>query len=297
MRPEIGLSAENEDMLMLAKQFEALKVLDGKSEAAPDGEVLSFDDVFRNSNVVFNGSENSSANGDWADGNDGQNSGDGIRDGFLHHLQNLTPFKPHSSSLDVGSLINKGMLKFNPNERNAIYEEVHGVGSLCPPESPALVEAALQNLERELALLPSNQKAAYEQSQRLRHTYVNHREFRLRFIRADCFDAKKSALRLTLFLDTVLEIYGPYALERPIRLSDFSKKEMKEMNSGRIQLLPYRDRGGRRVIVGIPNHNHSRDTAAVRVSFLVGWIAIDCFYCSFSGLEGCYVITAAVSCR
>ena len=171
--------------------------------------------------------------------------------------------------VDVGSLINKEMLKYDIKERNAIYEEVHGVGSICPDESqPGMVETALDNLMQEIEAMPINKKSAYQESLKFPYSYVHTNDFRLRFLRAALFDPKKAAVRMTCMLDFFSEVFGPYILERPVRLSDFSKKELKIMNSGRIQLLPYRDRGGRRVVVGVPSQEHNRYDPLTRVSVL-----------------------------
>lgn len=104
---------------------------------------------------------------------------------------------------------------------------------------------------------------------------MNERNFRLRFLRAELFDAKKAATRLSKFLETGLEFFGSQVLVRPVRLSDFSRKEMKVFNIGRIQLLPYRDRSGRRVVVGIPAHDHLRQEARTRakIHFYLWWVA------------------------
>ena len=186
---------------------------------------------------------------------------------FFHQLQG---WSSHATlpkrSIDMGALISKEMLQYNLEERNAVFEEIHGVRTLCPDESaPGMLDNALEQLAEELFALPQKQKRAYARSQQYSETYVNEPDFRLRFLRAELFDAKKAALRMTRFLEVCLEFFGVENLMRPIRLTDFSRKELKVFNIGRIQLLPYRDRGGRRVVVGIPSHDH-RVEAKTRVS-------------------------------
>eukprot|EP00535_Pseudo-nitzschia_heimii_P013407 CAMPEP_0197199762 /NCGR_PEP_ID=MMETSP1423-20130617/34052_1 /TAXON_ID=476441 /ORGANISM="Pseudo-nitzschia heimii, Strain UNC1101" /LENGTH=303 /DNA_ID=CAMNT_0042653629 /DNA_START=157 /DNA_END=1069 /DNA_ORIENTATION=- len=166
------------------------------------------------------------------------------------HTQNsspmqLSPPRPVPSkppSFDVGRLINKEMLKYDQSERNAIYEEVHGVACLCPDESePGILEAALKDMECELAAIPTKQKAAYLQSLRFPDSYVHKRDFKLRFLRFELFDPHRAAVRMMLCLENFLEFFGTFALKRPIRLSDFSKQEYKVFAAGRIQMLPFRD--------------------------------------------------------
>jgi hypothetical protein len=80
--------------------------------------------------------------------------------------------------------------------------------------------------------------------------YVNTNEFRLMYLRCDFFNVQKAALRIVQALDFLLENYGEYALKRKIQLSDFtSDQELAVLKKGMIQLLPSRDRGGRRIIL------------------------------------------------
>ena len=158
----------------------------------------------------------------------------------------------------VDELLSKELLQLSLKDRNDIQEEIHGVHCLAPEETPEMVNESLKKLATELdddVVLPSNQKQAYLQSQKLETTtttYINEQEFRLRFLRCELFDISKTAKRMAHFLDLVLELFGDFALERPIRLSDFTKAEMKYMRRARYQFLPYRDRSGRRIIIIFP---------------------------------------------
>ena len=62
--------------------------------------------------------------------------------------------------------------------------------------------------------------------------FVNSDNFRLRFLRAELFDIKDAAQRMVKYLDFVLELFGPYALERAIELRDFNKQEIKWFQLG-----------------------------------------------------------------
>jgi len=166
---------------------------------------------------------------------------------------------------DVDKLLSNELLQLSLQNRTAIQEEIHGVHCLAPEETPELLRNSLAELAVELdeGLSPYHTEA-YRQSQELlpnndngttNTTYVNTDEFRLRFLRSELFDVPKAAKRLAFFLDMVLEYFGRFALERPIRLSDFNNKELKVMREGRCQLLPFRDRSGRRIIVLFPEMN------------------------------------------
>jgi hypothetical protein len=165
----------------------------------------------------------------------------------------------------VDTLLSKELLRLSLKDRNAIQEEIHGVHCLAPEETPGLLEEALRKLALELEKLPPDETKAYQQSQRLPSTYVNTVDFRLRFLRCELLDAKKAAKRMTFFLNTALEFFGECALERPIRLSDFKKEELKYCRKGRYQWLPFRDRSGRRAVVIFPRENNDKEEALSKI--------------------------------
>jgi hypothetical protein len=68
-------------------------------------------------------------------------------------------------------------------------------------------------------------------------SYVNDINFRLRFLRCELFNVNKAAKRICFFLDLVLELFGNYALQRPIRISDFTKEEQKHLRKGYVIII------------------------------------------------------------
>jgi hypothetical protein len=99
-------------------------------------------------------------------------------------------------------------------------------------------------------------------------SYINDDSFKIRFLHLELFNAKKAAIRLANFVQVVFELFGSQTLRRPLHLSDFTREELRVFNRGRIQLLPYRDRAGRRVIVGFPPQgDHDQVNHLTRVSF------------------------------
>jgi len=164
------------------------------------------------------------------------------------------PNIPLDSQEKAEDLLRKDLLKLSFQDRNSIVEEIHGVRSVYPNETTELLHSSLKKLSTELAKIPD--KPAFEKSQRLfpNDTYVNTMDFRLRFLRCECLDAKKAAIRMVNFLDLIDELFeGNEVLRRPIKLSDLSKAEMKILRSGIFQLLPYRDRSGRPIFVEAGN--------------------------------------------
>merc|ERR1719162_737060 len=142
-------------------------------------------------------------------------------------------------------LLTKELMSLSLLDRNAIQEEIHGVQCLCPEETPTLVQDSLKALQAEL-------ERTYPHSVLAKLTptsYLQTDEMRLQFLRNDLFDPIKAAKRMDIQLEALVDHFGPYALERPIKLTDFTKDEMKYVRKGYLQILPFRDRSGRRTSI------------------------------------------------
>jgi len=153
----------------------------------------------------------------------------------------------HMDDLDgqMDDLLSRELLQLSLQDRNAINEEIHGVRTIAPKESPEMLAEQLRNMDIEINKI--EMKDAFDRSQQFPNTYINQAEFRLRFLRADLFEAQKAALKMVNFLDLISELFGDFALRRQIQMSDFSREEMQIFRVGHQQLLPYRDRSGRRI--------------------------------------------------
>lgn len=161
---------------------------------------------------------------------------------------------------DAEALLSKELMQLSFNDRNNISEEIHGVRSLAVDETLLVRNEGLTNLQFELDALSPSEKGAYEKAQTLPVTYVNDADFRLRFLRVELFDAPAAARRMTSYLDLLLKLFGIEVLTRPLRTTDFKEKDERScLRGGLVQLLPYRDRSGRRVMVilsDIMSHSH-----------------------------------------
>ena len=182
-------------------------------------------------------------------------------------------------------LLAKELLKLSVEDRNHIQEEAHGVRCMAPEETPFLVEDSLVQLTIELDEIPNSQKRVYMLSQQrpASKAFVNSRDFRLRFLRMELFNCKLAAERIVRVCDALLSLFGWYALERPIRLSDFSNAELKVIRNGRFQPLPFRDRSGRQVAIIFPgqeflkgrlmnNSASSNRTLQIKVMMYMSWV-------------------------
>jgi len=168
--------------------------------------------------------------------------------GRVGHVPDHNTIDPN----DVDQLLSRELANLDVEGREAILEEVHGVRCITPEETPLLLETSLARFNEELESI--HIKPAFNRSQELSNprvpSYVNTDEFRLRFLRCEIFDAKRASARMCRFLDTLMDVFDgkEELLLRPPRLSDFSKTEYAILKSGSFQLLPYRDRSGRRIL-------------------------------------------------
>jgi hypothetical protein len=155
-------------------------------------------------------------------------------------------------SKEVDDLLSKELQSLSIQKRTKVQEEVHGVANLCPEENPAMIEAALRSMQKYLDAIQDKQ--VYDQLSP--RSYLHTKEWRLRFLRCELYDCKMAAERLVRFTEYMQQEYDSEVLERPLRLSDLETKcgargkdVMESFKSGHSQLLPFRDRSGRRVMV------------------------------------------------
>lgn len=186
-------------------------------------------------------------------------------------------------------MLAKAMLKLSFDELSAVNEELHGVKCLAIPENPELLSRALKDFQREIDQTETNassvsKKKAYnmilsrreEEKERNRsrlvsssdtpsiaavseavytknHYAIDDDDFRLRFLRVELFDVQKAVNRFLNYLNLVHEFWGEIALEHPIYLKDLlaSKEDREFLKKGYRQILPFRDRSGRKIVMDV----------------------------------------------
>ena len=151
------------------------------------------------------------------------------------------------------ALLASDLYRMSVDERNFVFEDIHGVRSLSEEENdPSKMKKSLEAMD--LALEKIESKDAYYDAVTIDSDYVlRNEELRIRFLRAEKFDASKAAQRFVHYLDFYRELFGNIALVRPIYFDDLSKSEQSLLREGCQQLLPCRDRTGRRIYVRIGN--------------------------------------------
>eukprot|EP00521_Asterionellopsis_glacialis_P009046 CAMPEP_0195281394 /NCGR_PEP_ID=MMETSP0707-20130614/723_1 /TAXON_ID=33640 /ORGANISM="Asterionellopsis glacialis, Strain CCMP134" /LENGTH=316 /DNA_ID=CAMNT_0040340275 /DNA_START=155 /DNA_END=1105 /DNA_ORIENTATION=- len=119
-------------------------------------------------------------------------------------------------------------------------------------ENPKFIEYKLNELEDEIDKI--DHKESYELAQFVNEEYMSDSHFRLMFLRADRFDAKRAAKRLVKYFDRKVELFGTEVAFHKLSFLDFSAEDRGDVEAGGIYLLPYPDEGGRKIIVTCRTH-------------------------------------------
>jgi len=154
---------------------------------------------------------------------------------------------PHPD--DVDALLATELNNMTIQEREIVYEEVHGVDKDMVETPDLLVDSFRRMKEAIEDQVPMTQRRFYEQAKQINPTYVDSPSFWLQFLRAEYFDPYRAAIRLCRFLGGKVEFFGWDSLARPITLEqDFDPDDMEWFKLGIMQILPARDRSGRVVM-------------------------------------------------
>lgn len=184
-------------------------------------------------------------------------------------------------SYDVEKDISKELMKMSFGTRLAVQEEMHGVRCTAPEETPARIGLSLDSfdslLNEEKERNPTNHllRNVIRTSQSSDSTcYLNDEEIRLRFLRAESFKVTEAVNRMLNFLELASDLFGDFVAKRPIQVSDFSRKELPGLNESRSQLLPFRDRSGRRIIANVGCLNFNLNLRLmVKILLYLYWVA------------------------
>jgi len=211
-------------------------------------------------NEVKNSNDNGNGNGN---GNGKDNDNDNDNDNEDNNVRN-----------NIDELLAKELNSLSFQQRESINEEIHGINVNQIyfdkvkeiEETPELLNKSFMMLQTELNKLQKG-SFAYNKCQQLYGgivgkkktiTYINSVEFRIMFLRGELFDANKAAIRLVNFVELMYKLYGDIGLQRRIRLEDLSNEELQLLRQGRVQILPGRDRAGRRIwtCIGVSFNSH-----------------------------------------
>lgn len=164
------------------------------------------------------------------------------------------------------------LYEMNSDMREAVNYELHGVQSRAAPEDPAFLAKALClfQIEIDTQIPPMEKRAHIRAVLGLKSNYVRTPEFRLRFLRAERFDIHKAVVRYCKGLEYLYECFGEQALLRQLYQSDLSKDEERFLKKGLKQILPSRDRFGRRMMAHFGSYSteYTFETRSKVVTYL-----------------------------
>eukprot|EP00934_Nitzschia_sp_Nitz4_P002506 Nitzschia sp. Nitz4//scaffold376_size14603//10441//12059//NITZ4_008922-RA/size14603-augustus-gene-0.14-mRNA-1//1//CDS//3329549664//2496//frame0 len=144
-------------------------------------------------------------------------------------------------------ILARRMERISIDEHERILLELYGVHR-GDEEDPKLMEEKRQELELELELI--EHKPAYDLARSRNPSYVTSPAFTLMFIRWAQMDAKVAAEKLMTHFETKIKFFGSGdCLARDIHQSDFTEAERQVLESGFMQILPYRDACGRAIFL------------------------------------------------
>lgn len=159
---------------------------------------------------------------------------------------------------DTEEFLAEEMNKLSFHERNKAHEDVHCVGEELK-EDPNLVEQSQLEFQQELDVIRPK-TPIYQTAEEIDADYVNDPKFRLKFIRANVYDAKKAVHQMIKFLQYKEKYFGRDKLCREIDLSDLTEEDREYMKTGVFVVSKHRDRSGR-AIVQVLNTNLARGMA------------------------------------
>jgi len=177
-----------------------------------------------------------------------------------HRQHNIDPSEYDEQEAD--RILAEELLQLSFDERNKIHEEIHGVRNafLDSDEDSESMERYLYEMDGEVETTILEK---IHRGLRLEHIPTN-RKLRLTFLRCELYDVKKAAHRLVTYIRTAREqcscgggvagcacgSVGDGETGGRIQASKwFTKEEHSTLKKGIIQLMPYRDRSGRRVLI------------------------------------------------
>ena len=194
---------------------------------------------------------------------------------------------------DVAS--GKELNQLSSTERDQLIEEIHGVAGIKIEEgSDDLKDARIEQLEVELKKLTTYETHVhYDRACFLAPHLVKHREFRLKFLRADGFNAKKAARRMTNYFQSKVELFGEEKLLKDITLDDLDEDDLATLMTGGYMILPTKDQSGRTLIYISQRHLKYKSWQSL-VSYLTCYRRAFCNP-SANDLTYCFAIHMQVS--
>eukprot|EP00980_Cylindrotheca_fusiformis_P001236 scaffold331_cov117-Cylindrotheca_fusiformis.AAC.14 len=182
------------------------------------------------------------------------------------------------------------MNKLSMQEISKALDDVHCVGEELE-EDPDSVSRALFTMDQ---MVRAEKDYFYELAASQDRSFVENRSFRLKFLRVNFYDVKRSVRQMMNFLKHKATYFGADNLGREIELSDLTHEELNLITSGLFHVQQGRDKSGR-VIVYMLNHKLHLCTVntLIRVTFYIFYnLLVSIPEVQTKGLAGIYYDSA-----
>jgi hypothetical protein len=161
------------------------------------------------------------------------------------------------------SVLAKELTQLSLSEREQALSDLHGVADVVD-ETPEMVEQAFLAMEVEISKI--KKRGAYDKACFLSPRYAQSRDFRIKFLRADRFDARMAAQRLVNNFELKLKLFGYDRLARDITFEDLSDQGRHDLMLGGVWVLKGYDRTGRKIImVSLEEANLDSDNVSIHI--------------------------------
>lgn len=151
-----------------------------------------------------------------------------------------------SEMKDTEAFLASEMNALSFQERNKAQEDVHCVGQELE-EDDATVATKLQEFQVEVEI-QKPKSPVYQFAERTNAQFVSNRTFRLKFLRANLYDVRKSVNQMMKFLQLKEQYFGRDKLCREIELSDLTDEDRAYMRKGAFHIPDQRDSFGRAIV-------------------------------------------------
>jgi hypothetical protein len=154
--------------------------------------------------------------------------------------------EPGQSELTDAELA-KELNELTVHEREKVLDDIHGVAEVTK-ETPEFLDTCLRDLDQALSGTPKGRRKALDRAILFKPSLLDDVKFKLIFLRAEEYDAKKAANRLEKHFARKLELFGEDKLAKKITLDDLDENCMKVLNEGPMLELPHTDQTGRPIL-------------------------------------------------
>jgi hypothetical protein len=144
---------------------------------------------------------------------------------------------------------NEELDDLSPWTKRLVIQDLYGKGqTIVGEEEPDFVGSKIKQLDLMLEQVSHEDRAAYLEACKRSPELESSKSLRLKFLRAEKFDAGLAAHRLTQYFDFKRQWFGDELLGKTITLADLNEFDQQTLRSGGMQILSQKDVGGRNVL-------------------------------------------------